>query len=174
EGDLQLMTMREQSAPELKRRELDLVDVGRDTTTGHDVVEVVRAPVAHANRAGQTLVVSAFQRRPFLARCARMPMEEEQVNTDHSRASEALVDGPGRSSGSGLQLGGDELLRSWQPTSPNGAADGRLVAIQLRRVDMAVAGLECPSDRILGLSAICDLPNAQSEQRHLHTVRKRH
>src|SRR5262249_42062093 len=153
------MTMREQSAPELKRRELDLVDVGRDTTTGHDVVEVVRTPVAHANRAGQTLVVGVFQRRPLLDGGARRPMDEEEVDMVHSQASEALVDGPGRSSGSGVQLGGDEQLRSWQPTSPNGAADGRLVAIQPRRVDMAVARLHCPTDPILPFSATSALPN---------------
>jgi hypothetical protein len=39
ESDLQLVAVLEETAPELKRRELDLVDMGPDTTTRNDVIE---------------------------------------------------------------------------------------------------------------------------------------
>ena len=49
-------------------------------------------------------------------------------------------------------------------------ADTPLVSVVLRRIDVPVAGLESPFDRLLGFGPILDLPHAEAEHRHRHAA----
>ena len=98
EGDLQPVAVFEERAAELKRRELDLVDVGPDATAGNKGIELARTPVADADGAGQPVVVRAFQSVPLLGSGGRRPVDEEEVDMVHTQAPPGSPGGrgPGR------------------------------------------------------------------------------
>ena len=56
------------------------------------------------------------------------------------------------------------------PLSRSALPDALLVAVGLGGVDVAVAELERPADGVLALGAVGDLPDAESERRHLVAV----
>ena len=69
-----------------------------------------------------------------------------------------------------IELGGDENLLARHAAVAKGAADARLVAVCLGGVYMAVAELQRPADRVLGLGPVRDLPHAEAENRDLVAV----
>ena len=60
--------------------------------------------------------------------------------------------------GGRIELRRDEDLLARDPARAHGGADGRLVPVALRRVDVAVPGLERGDDRALALGAFDELP----------------
>jgi hypothetical protein len=63
----------------------------------------------------------------------------------------------------GVELRRDEDLIPGDAAIAQRSSDARLVAIGLRRVDVAIAGLERPTDGVLTLRPVGHLPDPESE-----------
>jgi hypothetical protein len=70
----------------------------------------------------------------------------------------------------GIELGGDEDLVAGHAAVAQRPPDARLVAVGLGGVDVPVAELERPADRVLALGPVGDLPDPEREQRDLVAV----
>ena len=107
----------------------------------------------------------SFQRA---GRPALRPVDQVEVDLLDRRAARgcARARATGRAR-AGKELRGHEHLVAGHAAGAKRRADARLVAVVLRRVDVAVAGLERPAHGVLGLRPVRHLPDAESEQRHL-------
>ena len=70
----------------------------------------------------------------------------------------------------GMELRRDEDLLARDAAVAQGPADALLVAVGLRRVDVAVAELERPPHRVLGLRPFGHLPHAKREEGNLVAI----
>jgi hypothetical protein len=170
EHHVQPAALLQQRAAVLERRELDLVDVRRDARPLDRPGQQAGAPVADADRARQAVLVGALERRPLLPGLAGGPVDEVEVDPVEVEQAQAVLERPAGVAGAGEQLGGDEHLFARDAAGGERAADRLLVAVELGRVDVPVAGLERPAHGVLGLPPRAHLEDAQAEQRHADAV----
>src|SRR3954452_17756336 len=171
ERDAARLASLEEPAAELERAELDLVDDRLRAAKGEHLVDLRDAEVRDADRLCAPGGVRALHALPRPRGAALGPVDDVQVDLLDAQALEAalrlLLGVPGRAR---IELRRDEDLVARHAAVANGAADARLVPVGLRRVDVAVAELERPADRVLALGTVRDLPDAQAEERDLVAV----
>ena len=97
-------------------------------------------------------------------------MDDVEVDLVHAQPFEAALRLGLRVLARREELGREEDLIARHVAVAQRAADALLVAVGLRRVDMAVAELERRADRVLALRAVRHLPDAEAEQRDLVAV----
>src|SRR5215471_7855182 len=72
-----------------------------------------------------------------------------------------------------MELGGDEHLIPRHTAFAQPPANALLVAVELRGINVAIANLQRPAYGIDGFRTIGHLPDAETKQRDLVTVRER-
>src|SRR4051812_26965897 len=162
----------EQAAAVLERAELHLVDDRPHLGDGEHLVELRDAVVRDADRARVAARVGALHAVPGAGRAALRPVDDVQVDPVDAEPLQARARFLLGVSATGMELRGDEDLLARHPAGPQRPSDARLVAVRLRRVDVAVAELERPAHRLLALRALGHLPDAQPEERDLVAVGK--
>ena len=155
------------------RVQLDLVDARRLPGLVEEPLEVGGVEVAHADGAHAALVAQLAQRLPGLDVAVlpgRRPVDEEQV--EHVEP-EPLQRGVERGEG-GVStvvvvpdLRRDEHVLAGHVARRQGPADALLVAVEARRVDVPVAGLQGGGHGRLDL-VVGHLPDAEADARDRH------
>src|SRR3954451_1608592 len=162
----------EQSAAVLERAELHLVDDRPHLGDAEHLVQLRDAVVRDADRARVAARVGALHSVPGASRAALRPVDDVQVDPGDAEPLQASAGFVLRVSATGMELRGDEDLVPRHAAGAQRPPDARLVAVRLRRVDVAVAELQRPAHRLLALRALRDLPDAQAEERDLVAVGK--
>src|SRR5579862_447359 len=93
-------------------------------------------------------------------------MDDVEIDVFHAEATEAFLERRDGIASTGKELGRDEDLVSRHSALANPLTHALLVAVGLRGVDVAIAKLERPTNRVDGFAAVLDLPDTQAEQRH--------
>src|SRR6185437_1151230 len=108
-------------------------------------------------------------------RPALRPVDEIEVDVVEPEPPQAALQLGRRVGRSRVELRGDEHVLPAEPAPAERFADTGLVAVPLRRVDVAVAQLQGPRHRVDAFPALADLPDAEAERRdriavseHLH------
>src|SRR4051812_3152810 len=97
-------------------------------------------------------------------------MDDVEVEVVDPEAPEAPLGFPRWIVAAGIELRGEEQVLAGNVAVSDRLADALLVAIRLRRVDVAVAELERPTDGVDALGSVRHLPHAETEHRHLVAV----
>ena len=164
----------QQVALEEKGRELDLVDrrayVGPPQQSGKVAIGVV----AHADRPRSSLLQDALQGPPAVVPLLRDgPVDQVQIDIVEAQSLQTAIEGSQRRVVPLVavpQFGRHEHLSARHSTLPHSRAHVLLVAVEMSRVDMPVARLERPQDRLPALPAGGRPPDAEAERRHLDAV----
>ena len=167
---LALLARVEQFPPVLERAELHLIHDRRGLGDRHQLVELAHAEVRNTDRARVAAFTRTFHPGPGPGRSALRPVDDVEVDLLDAKPFQAPLRLGLRVLPRRIELGRDEDLLARHAAVAKGAADARLVAVCLRGVDMAVAELQRPADRVLGLGPVRDLPDAEAENRNLVAV----
>ncbi len=97
-------------------------------------------------------------------------MDDVEVDGVDAEALQAPLDLRLRVPAARVELGRDEDVLARKAALAQGTAHAAFVAVDLGRVDVAVAGLQRPAHRVLTLAPVGHLPHAQPEQRDLVAV----
>ena len=97
-------------------------------------------------------------------------MDDVEVDGVDAEALEAPLDFRLRVAAPRVELRRDEDVLASKAAVAQGAAHAGFVAVGLGSVDVAVAGLQRPTHRVLTLAPVGHLPHAQPEQRDLVAV----
>src|SRR4029077_1283510 len=135
-----------------------------------ELVDLGHAVVRHADRARVPRRLRALHAVPRPGRPARRPVDDVEVDLVDAEALEAVLRLGLRVLAAGIELRRDEDVLARHAALAQGAPDARLVAVRLRRVDVAVAELKRPPHRARALRAVRDLPDSAPEQRDLVAV----
>src|SRR5918994_2364088 len=165
-----LLTRLEQSPPVLERAELQLVQHGRGLGDRQHVVELAHAEVRHADRARVAALQCTFHAGPGPGRPALRPVDDVEVHLVDVQPFQAPLGLGLRVLPRRIELGSYEDLFARHAAVAQRAADALLVAVGLRSVDVAVAELERPANRVLALPPVRNLPDAEAEKRDLVAV----
>ena len=160
----------EQPAAVFERAELDLVD---DRSRGGDpeqLVDLGDAEVGDADRAGVAALPGLLHARPGPRRPTLRPVDDVQVDVVDAEPPEAVLGLARRIGVAREELGRDEHLLPGDAALAQRPADALLVAVGLRRVDVAVAELERPAHGVLALRPVGYLPDAESQHGNLLAV----
>jgi len=170
ERDIALLARVEQPPPVLDRAELHLIHDRPDLGDRQQLVELAHAVVRDADRARMAAFVRAFHPGPSPGRAALRPVDDVEVQLVDSQPFQAPPCLGLRVLPRRVELGGDEDLLARHAAVAQRATDALLVAIGLRRVDVAIAELERPANRVLALRPARNLPDAEAEERDLVVV----
>jgi hypothetical protein len=91
-------------------------------------------------------------------------VDDVEVDAIDAEPPEAALDLGDRILAAGIELRGEEDLLAGQAAPAQRLPDALLVAVRLRRVDVAIAELERPPHRVDALGPVGHLPDAQAEQ----------
>src|ERR1700677_2711738 len=101
--------------------------------------------------------------RPGPGGSALRPMDQVEIDVLEPQALQARFDLTNRVLGARVELRRDEDVTAVETTFPQALPDAFLVPVPLRRVDVAVAQLESPTDGVLRLAALGGLPDPEGE-----------
>jgi hypothetical protein len=158
-----------------QRTELDLVDLGSDARLGDQTLDVSRLEVRSSDRPNASIVTKLYQPAPSIDVAVlprHRPVDEVLVDVVEPEPFEALLQLARDVEPRGHQLRRDEHLVAREPAAGEAGADAPLVLVEGGGVDVPVAGLECPLDRLLRLAPVRDLPDAEPEHRHADAARE--
>jgi hypothetical protein len=99
-------------------------------------------------------------------------VDEVEVQIVDTEASEALLGLFSRVAAGRMKLRRDEDLGARHATLLESPTDACLVAVPLRRVDVSIAELECPSNRVDALRPVGNLPETETKRGNLTAVRE--
>ena len=170
EGHVVFVAPREELAPVFQRAELHLIHDRLGLGDRRQLVELARAVVRDANRARMAAFMRTFHSPPRPGRPASRPVDDVQVDLLEPKPIQAPLDLGLRVFASGVELRGDEDLVARHAAVAEGTADALLVAVGLRGVDVAVAELQRPANRVLAVRPVRDLPDTKAEKRDLVAV----
>jgi hypothetical protein len=91
-------------------------------------------------------------------------MHDVQVNLIDAESAQALLGLGERVPARGVELRGEKNLLAGNAALAQSTPNALLVAVSLRRIDVAVPKLQCPADGVLALGTIGDLPDAEAER----------
>src|SRR3954468_9579860 len=168
--DIVLLALLEQFLAVLERAELHLIHDGPDLGHRHHLVELGHAEVRDADRARIAGLFRALHSRPGPRRAALRPVDDVQVDLVEAEPLETALRLGFRIVVARIELRGDEDLPARHAAVAKRTTDALLVPVCLRGIDVAVAELERPANRILRLGPVRDLPDAEGEERDLVAV----
>jgi hypothetical protein len=169
--DAVLGTRVEQVTPVRHGTKLDLVHRWGDRASRYDVFQVGGAEVGHADRACIAQLAGPLHPRPGPGGAFGRPVHQVQVDLVDAEPAQALLGlGDRIAVPARIELGGDEYLVAGHAAVPQRPPDAFLVAVCLGGVDMPVAELERPADRVHARLAVRYLPDAEAEDGDLAPV----
>ena len=153
--------------------ELDLVDGRNGVRLGGEALEMRDLEVRDADRPRATVGLELLERLPGRDEVAvverrQRPVDQKQVDVLEAERRERLVE---RAAGvvglmeAVVQLARDVDVTALEPACADRLADTVLVAVHLRRVDVAIAGVERVRHRLRRLGRR-DLEHAEPELRN--------
>jgi hypothetical protein len=99
-------------------------------------------------------------------------MDEVEVQVVDTEANEALLGLCGRVGAGRMKLRRDEDLRARHATLLESPTDACLVAVRLGSVDVSIAELECPANRVDAVRPVGNLPETKTKRGNLTSVRE--
>src|SRR5215211_2968434 len=154
------------------RMHLDLVHRGYGLGLVCQALQVVDLEIGETNRARPPVCVELLQCLPgrdkvTVVERRQRPVDQEQVNVVEAEGLQGLVERPPSVVGSVVgvvQLARHEDVTAIDPRSPDAFTDTLLVAVRLRRIDVAITDVQCLAHRISCLRGI-DLEDTESKLR---------
>jgi hypothetical protein len=140
---------------EQRRAPLDLVDRGQLACRLSDLVDLPDRVVAHADLARETSRLQLEQPLPDIGPGAsgRRPVDQPEIDVREPERFEALLECRLLATGAARgQLGRHEDLVARDAALGHRLPDLSLVAVCGGRVDVPIADLECPKDRVAGVT----------------------
>ena len=171
--DALLLCSRQQLAAELKGAELHLVHHRLVVCRGDHLLQLVNVEVGHADRAGVAELTSPFHPGPCPGRTALRPVDDVEVDVIDAEAPEAALKLGDRVCAPWIELRGDEHLVARHSALLQSTPHALLVAVRLGGIDMPVAELERPTNRVDRRDADRNLPDAEAKHRDLVAIRER-
>jgi hypothetical protein len=148
-----LRSQKSRTPPEVEGAEVHLVDRGWDALCD-EPAEQVGPVVADADRPREAALPQREQIGPAARGAQRhRPVDQVQVDVGEPEPVEAAGELAARSAYRRHPLRGHEQLLAGEAAARDRGADGALVPVHRRGVDVAVARLERPLHRLLGLAA---------------------
>ena len=151
------------------RVHLDLIDGGRPhARRQRQLLEVLVGKVGHADKLDQTARAAVFQCAPRVGarRSVAGRVQQKHVDLCHAQLGQRFLH---RGHGARVapiaqpQLGGDEDCVARDARVGDRAADVLLVAIDLRRVHVAVAGAQCGQHGLVALAVRAGAIDAETK-----------
>jgi hypothetical protein len=145
---------------------------------GRDYVfELAGAEIADADGAGEPKLARLLHPRPCPGGSTSGKVDEVQVHLVNTEPPEALlgcgnrvITPPRLELGPWIELGGEKYLAARHAAVAERLSDALLVAVSLGRVDKAIPCVERPAYGVHARRSVGNLPDAQTEHRHLVSI----
>lgn len=137
------------------------------------LLQVVLLKVADPDGPHPALGIELLHILPGLLPTLGRPVNQVEVDVVGAQPVQALLEGLPGPTGTDVvvpQLGGQEDVPALQPGIAHPLPHGLLIAVDHRRVDVAVPGLEGPGHRLAGGLPVRGLEDAQSQLGNINPI----